>query len=318
MKRIAFLAILLTYGCGGGADLNSDYVDSEITIVEGEVEAKRAEIAVQDEALAVIAEDRRELDAAPESGEKTDELTEMSLRETEVLDMKQTLESELDALMQRQDELGLERDRIQAEIEAQRQAEEARVLAEAEAESQRMAEEEAAVKAEEDARLAAEDETRRQAESEAQRQADEEARVKAEEEARLRADEETRRKAEEEALLKTEDAARIKAEKDAARSARQEIVDRLGEAHRQVINGSKSFGEVVRSMGRLPEDNESLRALLQKSQEAATSFESAQSTYTSLRDGAPDPSEIDRKLSQLGNLLRNLRSFDDRIRAKIK
>ena len=309
MKRIAFLAILLTYGCGGGADPNTDYVDAEITTVEGEVEAKRAEIAVQDEALAVIEENRREFDAAPESDEKTDELTEMSYRETEVLDIKQILESELDALIQRQAELGLERDRIQAEIEAQRQAEEARILAEAEAEAQRMAEEDA---------LAAEDETRRHAEAEAQRQADEEARIKAEEEARLRADEETRRKADDEARLKTEDAARIKADKDSVRSARQEIMDGLREASRQLVNGSKSFGEVARSMGRLPEDNESLQALLQKSQEAATSFESAQSTYTRLRDRASDPPQIDRLLSQLGNLLGKLRSFDDRIRAKIK
>ena len=202
MKRIAFLAILLTYGCGGGADPNTDYVDAEITTVEGEVETKRAEIAVQDEALAVIEENRREFDAAPESDEKTDELTEMSYRETEVLDIKQILESELDALMQRQAELGLERDRIQAEIEARKKAEEARVLAEAEA--QRVAEEDA---------LAAEDETRRHAEAEAQRQADEEV--------------------------------RIKADKDSVRTARQEIVDQLGEASRQLLKGSKSFGEVA-------------------------------------------------------------------------
>lgn len=126
----------------------------------------------------------------------------------------------------------------EAEKEAKRLEEEARLKAieeaRLEAEAKKKAEEEA--KAAEEARLAAEAEAKRRAEEEAarlaeiaRRKAEEEAkaaeaaRIKAEEEARLKAEEEARIKAEEEARAKAEAEARIKAEEEARLKAEADL-----------------------------------------------------------------------------------------------
>ncbi|MDY0163951.1 MAG: cell envelope integrity protein TolA, partial [Desulfobotulus sp.] len=102
--------------------------------------------------------------------------------------------------------------RIRAEEEARKKAEE---------EARIRAEEEARKKAEEEARIRAEEEARKKAEEEARIRAEEEARKKAEEEARIRAAEEARRKAEE-ARLQAEENARIWAEEKARLQALEE------------------------------------------------------------------------------------------------
>ena len=104
--------------------------------------------------------------------------------------------------------------------EAAEKAEADRVKAEEEA--KRRAEEEARKKAEEEARIRAEEEARKKAEEEARIRAEEEARRKAEEEARIRAEEEARKKAEEEARIRAEEDARKKAEEEARRIAEEE------------------------------------------------------------------------------------------------
>jgi hypothetical protein len=85
-------------------------------------------------------------------------------------------------------------------------------------------EDEARLKAEEEAQRKAEDEARLKAEEEAQRKAEDEARLKAEEEAQRKAEDEARLKAEEEAQRKAEDEARLKAEEEAKRKAEDEAL----------------------------------------------------------------------------------------------
>jgi chemotaxis protein histidine kinase CheA len=92
-------------------------------------------------------------------------------------------------------------------------------VAKAEEEARLKAEEEARKKAEAEAKLKAEEEARKKAEEEARLKAEEEARKKAEEAARLKAEEEARKKAEEEARLKAEEEARKKAEAEAQKQA---------------------------------------------------------------------------------------------------
>ena len=112
----------------------------------------------------------------------------------------------------------------EAEREAQRLEEEARLAAIEEArlaaEAQKRAEEEARLKAEEEA-IRLEEIARRKAEEEAR--AAEEARIRAEEEARVRAEEEARLRAEEEARLKAEAEARVKAAEEARLKAEADL-----------------------------------------------------------------------------------------------
>ena len=123
----------------------------------------------------------------------------------------------------------------EAEKEAKRREEEARLAAIEEARKEAEAEAEARRKAEEEARIAAEEEARQRAEEAARIRAEEEAKLAAEIEARRRAEEEAarleeiaRRKAEEEerlaeeARIKAEEEARLKAEEEARRAAEEE------------------------------------------------------------------------------------------------
>jgi len=89
------------------------------------------------------------------------------------------------------------------------------LLAAVTARANRQAEEEAQVKAKEDARMKAEEEGTLKAKEEERIKAEEEAKLKVQEEARLKAEGEARRKAEEEARLKAGEEATIKLEEEA-------------------------------------------------------------------------------------------------------
>lgn len=117
---------------------------------------------------------------------------------------------------------------MKAEEEA-RVAREAAARAAAEAESIRRIEEEARRKVEEEYRLKDEAEARRKAEEDARRRVEEEARRKVEEEARRKAEEEARRRAEEDARRKAEEEARRKLEEEARRKAEEEDARRRAE-----------------------------------------------------------------------------------------
>lgn len=128
----------------------------------------------------------------------------------------------------------IEEARKQAEAEAQRKArEEAERAAEIEAqkrareEAEKAAEAEARKQAEEIARLAAEEEARKQAEESARLAAEAEARRQAEaraaEEARIHAEEEARLKAEEEARLKAEAEEKVRAAEEARLKAEADL-----------------------------------------------------------------------------------------------
>ena len=139
------------------------------------------------------------------------------------------------------------------EAEAKRKAEEARIAAEAEA--KRRAEEEAA-------RLA--EIARRKAEEEAK--ADEEARIRAEEEARLKAEEEARRKAEEEARLKAEadlkaaqEAAKIRAQQE-ARLAAEEEAKLKAEQERRAMEAAEAQRKLEEKRQRIAEEANHLAA----------------------------------------------------------
>ncbi len=125
----------------------------------------------------------------------------------------------------------------EAEEQARREAEEARLKAEAEEKARIAAEEAARLKAEEEARLKAEEEARLKAEAE------EKARLEAEEAARLKAEaeEKARLEAEEKARLKTEAAAAAEAEKRAKAEAKA--------AARAKIDLNKSFRRLIRETG---------------------------------------------------------------------
>ncbi|HEX4327179.1 MAG TPA: AsmA-like C-terminal region-containing protein [Burkholderiales bacterium] len=129
--------------------------------------------------------------------------------------------------------LRAEEDARVAREAAAKSAAEADSIRRIEEEARRKVEEEYRLKAEEEARRKAEEEARRRAEEEARRKIEEEARRKLEEEARLRAEEEARRKAEEEARRKAEEEARRRAEEEARRKAEEEARHRAEEEARR-------------------------------------------------------------------------------------
>jgi len=155
------------------------------------------------------------------------------------------------------------------EAEAKRKAEEARIAAEAEA--KRRAEEEAARlaeiarrKAEEEAKAA--EEARIRAEEEARLKAEEEARLKAEEEARLKAEAEARIKAEEEARLKAEadlkaaqEAAKIRAQQE-ARLAAEEEAKLKAEQERRAMEAAEAQRKLEEKRQRIAEEANHLAA----------------------------------------------------------
>ena len=116
-----------------------------------------------------------------------------------------------------------EQARLKAEQEAKEKAEEqARLKAEQEAKER--AEEQARLKAEQEAKEKAEEQARLKAEQEAKERAEEQARLKAEQEAKEKAEERARLKAEQEAKEKAEEQARLKAEQE--EKERQESIDK--------------------------------------------------------------------------------------------
>ncbi len=140
----------------------------------------------------------------------------------------------------------------EAEAEAKRKAEEEARLAAEEAERQRVAEE---ARRAEEAKIAAAEEARRKAEEEAARLAEiarrnaeeearraEEARVKAAEEARLREEEAARLAAEEEARRKAEAEAKVKAAEEARLKAEADSQGCTGSCKDQSSAGSQNGG----------------------------------------------------------------------------
>ena len=116
-----------------------------------------------------------------------------------------------------------EQARLKAEQEAKEKAEEQDRL---------KAEQEARERAEEQARLKAEQEVREKTEEQARLKAEQAARERAEEQARLKAEQEAREKAEEQARLKAEQAARERAEEQARLKAEQEAKQKAEEQAR--------------------------------------------------------------------------------------
>ena len=126
-----------------------------------------------------------------------------------------------------------EQAKLKAEQEAKEKAEEqARLKAEqeeketAEEQARLKAEQEAKEKAEEQARLKAEQEAKERAEEQARLKAEQEEKEKAEEQARLKAEQEAKEKAEKQARLKAEQEAKGKAEEQARLKAEQEEKER--------------------------------------------------------------------------------------------
>ena len=116
-----------------------------------------------------------------------------------------------------------EQARLKAEQEAKEKAEEqARLKAEQEAKER--AEEQARLKAEQEAKEKAEEQARLKAEQEAKEKAEEQARLKVEQEAKEKAEEQARLKAEQEAKKRAEEQARLKAEQE--EKERQESIDK--------------------------------------------------------------------------------------------
>ena len=114
-----------------------------------------------------------------------------------------------------------EQARLKAEQEAKEKAEEqARLKAEQEAKER--AEEQARLKAEQEAKEKAEERARLKAEQEAKEKAEEQARLKAEQEVKKRAEEQARLKAEQEAKERAEEQARLKAEQEAKEKAEEQ------------------------------------------------------------------------------------------------
>ena len=132
-----------------------------------------------------------------------------------------------------------EQAKLKAEQEAKEKAEEqARLKAEQEAketaeeQARLKAEQEAKEKAEEQARLKAEQEEKERAEEQARLKAEQEEKEKAEEQARLKAEQEEKEKAEKQARLKAEQEAKEKAEKQARLKAEQEAKETAEEQAR--------------------------------------------------------------------------------------
>ena len=116
-----------------------------------------------------------------------------------------------------------EQARLKAEQEAkEKEEEQARLKAEQEAKER--AEEQARLKAEQEAKEKAEEQARLKAEQEAKEKAEEQARLKVEQEAKEKAEEQARLKAEQEAKKRAEEQARLKAEQE--EKERQESIDK--------------------------------------------------------------------------------------------
>lgn len=184
--------------------------------------------------------------------------------ESDVLERIEAQEAEREAKRKEEEARLAAIEEARKEAEEKRKAEEAVRLAEearlkAEAEAKAKAEEAARLKAEEEARLAAEEEARRQAEEETRRLAAiEEAKKEAEE--KRKAEEEARRL--EAARLKAEEEARIKAEEEARRQA-EEL------ARRQAAEEARRRSEAEARIKEAEEARLRAEADLKAAQEAA-------------------------------------------------
>ena len=114
-----------------------------------------------------------------------------------------------------------EQAKLKAEQEAKEKVEEQAKL-KAEQEAKEKAEEQAKLKAEQEAKEKAEEQARLKAEQEAKERAEEQTRLKAEQEAKEKAEEQARLKAEQEAKERAEEQARLKAEQEAKEKAEEQ------------------------------------------------------------------------------------------------
>ena len=132
-----------------------------------------------------------------------------------------------------------EREEQQARLKAEQEAKE-----KAEEQARLKAEQEAKEKAEEQARLKAEQEVKEKAEEQARLKAEQEAKEKAEEQARLKAEQEAKEKAEEQARLKVEQEAKKREEQQARLKAEQEEKERQSSIDKDIAE-YKQYEELI-------------------------------------------------------------------------
>lgn len=127
MKYVPMFALILVFGCaewdeyGDGPEVYEGGEPAAATLIDPELEAKKAEVARIEGRLVEIQEDRAGLDAYADSEEKTTLLAELTMLETANTGRMQTLNGEIAQIMQQQQEL-LAANAAEARAAAQRSA----------------------------------------------------------------------------------------------------------------------------------------------------------------------------------------------------
>ena len=92
----------------------------------------------------------------------------------------------------------------------------------------------------------------------------------------------------------------------------------LADADKLVIDGSLFYKELSAAMANLPGDAGELKALLVKKETAQAFFTKARDTYLGVKDGAPDPAKLEKRLGQLEVALTRLQKYEEEIKSKLK
>jgi hypothetical protein len=91
----------------------------------------------------------------------------------------------------------------------------------------------------------------------------------------------------------------------------------ISDANALIKEASPIYGEVSAAMDSLPGDKASLRDLYRKAERVNLKLSDAKILYSSVRGDAPDPALIDRRVSQLDELLDAVRDCMKMLKSRL-